>query len=240
MHPAPPGAWKPLSALAVTSFVLSLLLILIALPGFWITEAFPLALGIYTLMKVKAGQKRGRMLAVWAIVISLAIGSCTFVMHQGMRGVLTGTAESILSILSSKDSDASKDKSLRSWAWPTALEDDADLTKDWLARYDAVVSEYGPWSETFDMPSIIYGSTPLLIAPEGIVEVGTVDKKPSDWTMGSAIWAPAVFEKGVVYIVLVLQAGDKKGVEALSKLRPGEETAVLGDVRFFRTKAAKP
>jgi hypothetical protein len=237
MHPAPPSTWKPLSGLAVTAFVLSLLLILIALPGLWIVQLVPLLLGVFTLMTVKPGQKRGRILAVWAIIISLAMGSCAFTMHQGMRGVLSGTTESILSVLSSKAADAEKTKSLRTWAWPKALEKDNTLPAKWMERYAGVVAKYGAWEETFELPSILYGSTPLLMAPEGMIEIGSEDAKPPNWTMGSAIWTPAVFEKGLVYVAVVLQGGDQKAVEALGTLRPGEETAVVGDLRFFRAKA---
>ncbi|MDJ0521136.1 MAG: DUF4190 domain-containing protein [Planctomycetota bacterium] len=236
-HPAPKSEWKPLSGLAVTAFVLSLVLILIALPGLWIVQLVPLLLGIATLVMVKPGQRRGRILAVWAIVISLAIGSCSFTMHQGMRGVLSGTNESILSVLSSKISDEEKAKSLRSWVWPKALEQDEKLPATWMQRYAGVVAEFGPWRESFELPSIVYGSTPLLIAPEGLVEIGSDGEKPPSWTMGSTIWTPAVFEKGIVHVAIVLQEGDQKGVEALGTLRPGEETAVVGDVRFFRAKA---
>jgi hypothetical protein len=239
MHPAPPTAWKPLSGLAVTAFVLSLLLILVALPGLWIVQAVPFLLGIYTLWTVKVGQRRGRILAVWAIVISLAIGSCSLTMHQGMRGMLSGTTESILSVLSSKSSTEEKTKSLRAWAWPKALEKDEALPQTWMQRYADVVAKYGAWKESFDLPSIFLGSTPLLMPAEGLVEVGSEDVKPPGWTTGSTIWTAAVFEKGLVYVAVVLQAGDQKAVEALGSLRPGEETAVVGDVRFFRAKGEK-
>ena len=217
--------------------MLSLLLILIALPGLWIVQLVPLLLAVFTLMTVKPGKKRGRILAVWAIVISLAIGSCSFTMHQGMRGVLSGTTESILSVLSSKIADDEKTKSLRAWAWPKALEKDEALTTKWMERYAGVVAKFGAWTEAFELPSILYGSTPLLMAPEGLVEIGSEDAKPPSWTMGSAIWTPAVFENGIVHVVLVLGEGDQKGVESLGELRPGEESPVIGDIRFFRAKA---
>ena len=161
-------------------------------------------------------------------------------MHNGMRGVLSGTTESILSVLSSKATADEKTKSLRSWAWPAALEKDDTLPAKWMERYEGVVAEFGPWKESFDLPSILYGSTPLLMAPEGLIEIGSEDAKPPSWTMGSTIWTPAVFEKAIVYIAVVLQEGDQKGVEALGTLRPGEETAVVGDLRFFRMKAGNP
>jgi hypothetical protein len=238
-HPAPQSEWKPLSALAVTAFVLSLVLILFALFGLWVAQLVPFLLGVYTLVTVKQGQKRGRILAVWAIVISLAIGSCSLVVHQGMRSVLSGTTESILSVLSSKTADAEKRKSLRSWAWPTALEKDDTLPTKWMERYAGVVAKYGPWKETFELPSILGGSWPLLTAPQDVVEVGSEDAKPPSWMMGSTIWTQAVFENGLVYVAVVFQDGDQKAVEAVPELRPGEETPIVGDIRFFRAKAEK-
>ncbi len=238
-HPAPPSTWKPLSGWALTAFVLSLVLIVVALYGYWIVEALPLAIGIITLKKVKRGEKRGRLFALWAIIIAFGVGSCSYMIHSGSRGIFSKTAESLMSVLSSQSPTEQKAESLRAWAWPKALEKDPKLPTTWMDRYAGVVAKYGPWLERFDLPSLWSGMRSMLMTPADVVEIGSDDVKPPAWPPWAAFWVKAPFEKGMVYVAVVFQDGGQDAGMALKELKPKEESAIIGDVRFYRAKAEK-
>lgn len=237
-HPAPPAGWVPLSGLALTSFILSVVLVVVALLGLWIVELVPLVLGAYTLTTFKTGKQRGRMLAVWAIVISISAGSCAFVSHQSLRTVFSGISESLLSALSSKETDENRDAALKPWVAPAALEKNPDLLKQWRERYAGVADAYGAWSGTLDLPTPILGGTLLFVAPDGVTEVGTGEEPPKTWMRGAVVWTPAVFERGTVYVAVVFLEGDQEALRGVQdKLQPGTQAPIVGDLRFFEKQA---
>jgi len=235
-----PPAWIPLSGLAITSFVLSLVFFVIAFLGLWAIEIIPLALAVYTLLTVKAGKRRGRMLAIWAVVISLSAGSCTFVIHQSARSVFGGITESLLSALSSKESAENQAEALKPWAWSEALGKNPDLVMAWRERYAQAEQAYGPWTGELELPSILLGGAVLFVPPEDITEIGTGKESPREWVRGAVVWTPAAFERGLVHVAVVFQDGGANALRGVQEqLQPGQQVPIVGDLRFFEVKAEK-
>ena len=234
-HPAPPPGWKPISAMAVVSFILSLVLVLIAVGGLWITELLPLGLGIYTLVTLKTGKKRGRLLAIWAVVIAVSAGSCSFYVHHSGRTVFRGIGESLLTAFSATTGGEVQEKALKAWSWPEAVEADPELIKHWQERYAAVVEAYGPWTGEVELPSVFLGFMPVLLPPDNVEEVATGEDMPT-WFPSAVVWLRPVFERGTVHMAIVLQKGDESARTAAGQLNPEKPAPVLGDVRFFRDK----
>jgi hypothetical protein len=108
-----------------------------------------------------------------------------------------------------------------------------------MERYAGVVALYGPWLERFELPSVMSGMTSMIVPPDGVVEIGSEDVKPPAWPTWSAFWVKAPFEKGLVHVAVVFQAGDQESAMALKELTPGQESAIIGDLRFYRAKAEK-
>ena len=152
MHPAPATSWRPISGLALASFFAALLVALVsAVSGTWIGLLIPLALGVLTWLKVDPRLKRGRPLAIWAILISLVMGSCSVMGNNFMRSMALEMNESILNVFAFSKTDEDKLKSLRAGTWPAALEADPELHAKWIARHAAVVR--GPNASNCPPPS---------------------------------------------------------------------------------------
>lgn len=239
-HPAPPPeGWQPLSGLAVTAFVLSLVFILLAVLGFWIAQMLPLALGIFTLASVRAGQRRGRVLAVWGIVIALGAGSCSYAMHAKVREMFGGMAESVLAALSSNGTDAEIEDALDDWFRPADLTADPELIARIRGRYRELVGAVGPYRNEIELGTAYLGSLPIFWPPKDVEEVGTAGKGAVNLP-GAAVWVDARFAHESVHVAIVLLDKAQQDLEALAALGPGAGAAPLvADVRFFRARGRR-
>lgn len=216
-----------------------MLAIFAAMSGYWIALLLPLVLGFLAFVKIDTTKKRGRMLGLWAMIISAAGGSCTWYGTSQLGGMVEEISSSLLSHLAFSESAEDRAKSLRAWTWPEALEKEPKLHDIWSARYAEVVKLYGPWKETIELPSQLKGVTPLYVQPDEVVEVGTPDALPLGWKPGSVLWAQAVFEKGTVHMAVVIENGEASPMTLAKNYRPGEATQLIGDIRFYRPKGAK-
>jgi hypothetical protein len=225
-----------MSGLAVTSFVLSLVFILVAVPGVWISQLIPLGLGVLALFTVKASERRGRALAVWAIVIALGAGSCSYTMHNGMRSVLGHMGESLLSALSAKVPDDERDAALKPWMYAPALEKDPELLATIRKRYAATQEALGSYKGAVELGTPLLGFFPLFVPPKGVKEIGTGEAPPA-WEPGAVVWVTVPFERGAAHMAILLQGGERDSVQGLGELQPGGQAAIVGDLRFFRAAA---
>lgn len=233
-HPAPAQTYRPLSGLAVTAFILSLVLFFVAMYGLWIVELIPLGLGILTLVTVKPGAKRGRVLAVWAIVIAIGAGSCTYLMHSSARSAVGKMSTSLLSALSAKGiEDADAEKVLAPWFHKPVLEKHPDRIKDVRARYALVEAELGAYQGEVDLGSVYRGAMTFMLPPDGVEEIGSGDDPTG---LRAVVWVKAVFEKGPAIMAIVLKGGGQDDIFALGELRDSE-APIVGDLRFYRPKA---
>ena len=233
-HPAPPS-YMPLSGLAVTSFVLSILLGLVALVGIWASELVPILLGVFAVLTIRTNGKRGRLLAIFAIFIAFGFGACSFMMHSSGMEAFSKIPESVLTALSADEADAGKDEELRKWAWPEGLEKNPQMLEQWRANYAKAAAAFGPWQDKLDLGVPWLGFSVLFFPPSDIEEIGGTEPMP-EWTPGCVLWVPAVFEKGIVHMAVVMQDGTVAGQQALKEFKPDEALPIIGDVRFFRPK----
>ncbi len=232
-HPAPRQGWVPMSALAVTAFVLSIVFMFVAFYGLWIVELVPLAMGVFTLLTVKPGQKRGRILAIWAIVIAIGAGSCTYFMHANMRAVVGEMGETILAALSAKGATPEdREKALKPWLFEEALEKNPDLVATLHERFLKVEAELGPYKNELDLGSPYRGSMTYMMQPDLDGEIGSEDTPPG---MLTALWITAKFEKGNAVMSLTIRRGGRDDVWALGELQ-AKAAPIIGDIRFYRPK----
>ena len=219
--------------MAVFAFVFSLIGILASVAAWWI-EIFPVALAVLALVVVSADKRRGRALAVWAIVIGLCAGSCAYVLHTGARQLASTLVGSVLSALASDATDEAKDDAIAPWMHPPTLE--TDIRQKIRERYARVTQEYGAYVHPPDVGGFFASMAPLIIPPEGIEEIGRSDtqKLPAP---GSCFWVRTNFEKGVVVVSIELRGGKMDDISGMQgELEPGAPAPLVSDVRFFRVK----
>jgi hypothetical protein len=177
------------------------------------------------------------VLALWAIVIAIGAGSCSYMVHGKMRDQIGNVGESLLAALSAKDvSTADSDKVLKAWFVPEALTKNPELLATIHTRYGQVEERFGAYKGEVDLGGSYFGVWPLLLPPQAVVEVGT-DEVPPGWTQGSVFWLTAVFEKGRVMMAILLAGADQQSLQnAVRELQGTGEAAIVEDVRFFRPK----
>lgn len=235
---APPTQWRPMSGMAVFAFVFSLVGILVSAALWWI-EIVPIALAVACLTMVSPEKRRGRALAVWAILIGLCVGSCMFVVHSGMRQFVVDVSGAVLSALASDATDAEKDDVLAGWMHPPALEDDTRARI--RARFAAVTARLGTYEHPPEAGSFLGGMAPIVIPPQDAVEI-RAEGEP-DEALGQCFWARAVFrgDDGPtdVHVALELLGGtlSTKNLGGVDKdHEAGTPIPVVSDVRFFVSK----
>jgi hypothetical protein len=238
--PPAPEEWKPLSGLALTSFLLSLVLLVVGAMGPWFILLIPLLLGAYALLRFRPEKQRGRRLAIVAVVVSFFGMGLTYSMHKSAQVHFTNMARSVLTALTSAVPPEQQDEALRNWTWVPALEAEPDLHAQWRTRYAEAVKAYGPWSGEFVSASVFATVWDYLVAPEDLQEIGS-DKEPSEeWATGGVFWFPLRFEQGTVWMAMVLHKGDAKSLQAAQdELKGTDPVASFGDLRFYRVAAAE-
>lgn len=222
-----------MSGLAVFAFVFSLIAILASVAAWWV-PIFPIALAILALVKAPADRRRGRALAVWAIVIALCTGSCAYVMHSGVRTLALTVSGSVLSALASDASDAEKDEVLAPWMHAPTLE--TDLRARIRARYTRVQDTYGKYIHPPVVGGFFSGLPDLMVPPEDIEEIGRTDQEPPPKPM-QCFWVRANFEKGQVVVSLELVGGEVSDLKSIQdELKTGAPAPLVSDVRFYKMK----
>jgi hypothetical protein len=236
-HPAPPEGWRPMSGMAVTCFVLSLVFILPSIVGFWVVQLLAIALGIYTILTINNERRRGRLLAIWGVVIAVGVGSCSFAFWSGVRGFFKGIATSQLAALSSDVSDEEKDEAMRGWFQAETLEKDPGLLADVRRRYAALVADVGPYRNEIDLGTPLFGAAPILAPPtERLEEYGVAPDERGGLPAAGA-WVRARFERGEPWVCFVMMERTNENIQEISQVGSGP-MPLLTNVRFFRVAAA--
>ena len=237
-HPAPAG-WRPLSGLALTAFILSLVLVLPALGGYWWLQAVPALLGIGVFLWVKPQKRRGRLFGMFAALIALAVGFLGFQMHQVMRTSSATMADSVLTALDAQVSDEERDKALTPWLDEKVRE--GDRLSQIKARYAVVQGAVGRYTGEIDTGSIFATAFQFLHADgpspgRDMEELGNPEGQVT-LPLEGTLWLPARFEGGTVHIAITLGEGGLEAFQqALAKWQGRSPAAVIGDVRFFRPR----
>jgi hypothetical protein len=226
-----------MSGWAVLAFVLSLVGFVVGLFWTWWPLAIPLAIGVGVLVLVPAGTRRGRVLAGWAIGLSLLAGSCSYTIHSMARTMLHDMANDVMSALSSKDGDAkSRDDALKRWVLKEAVE--AGALARIRERFAKVEAEMGPYAnEPIPKASVFSGTVAYMMAPANVEEIDPPRREDAGLVArpDAAFWFEVRFEKGVVYAAFELASAFKPDMKG--GRTPGEGMPLLQDVRFFRPKA---
>ena len=228
-----PAPLPPFSGLAISAFVLSFIAGFAAIAAYWQATLIPIALAVLAILLIAKTGKRGRILAYFAIGVSLAFGSCSYMLHTQGRDVWVKVPQGMLAILASDESAEAKDEKLTAWAWPAALEKSPELTKTWRASFDAMVDELGPWQGEVVVGSHAPGMFgPIVPPPHGDEIRPTTDAEPP--AALDAIWVQVPFEKGTVWLCVVLGSEPGDGKDAASNIQEDGPGACAGGMRYFR------
>lgn len=238
-HPAPPPE-RPISGRAVLSFVLALVSIVVGLAtGLWWVALVPFGLALYALATVSPLLRRGRILAFLGLVLSLLVGSCTYMANESLRSVAKRGAGAILAALSS---EAAADEQLRAakpWIYKTAF--DAGIFDTLRTRFEKVVAEFGPYENgSVDLASRFLGAIALTKPPEGVREIGAAPDAGLP-ALGKNFWVVTRFGKSEVHVALELMGGNVSLAESMpgnSGGRPSDGMPWISDVRFFVAREA--
>ena len=203
-HPAPPPH-RPLSGWAVLSLVLALIGVVVGLfTWLWWVALVPLALGIGVLVGVSPRERRGRILAVFALILALFSGPCVYVLNNQMRGSVARATTAILGALDSTSGDEAQQRALERWLYKPALE--RGVVDTLRQRHAALTERFGRFAPPVEAGSLFGGVVALVSPPEGVVEVPE-DAAAKPPAVGHTMWAQASFGSQRVYVALELMDG---------------------------------
>lgn len=230
--PNAPSGWRPMSGLAITALIASIVLGVVAFFWWW-AAVVPLALSLLAVVKAVPARFRGRGLAIAGVVVSLLFGSCAFMAHATFRTLATDVTEELLRPLAATDLDeAERDHRLKDWVTERAVEEGVlDHVK---ARFAAVVERLGPYQGNLRAGSTFSGILAVMGGPRdgGLAQVDDEEATTLEVLPGSALWSVASFERGDVHVALFL--GDPQDATKLQQaLAAGSKTRVVKDLRFY-------
>jgi hypothetical protein len=225
-----------MSALAVLSLVLALLLGVVAIAGFWWVEAVPLVLGIAALGATGPGRKRGRGVAIAAIVLAGAGGAFSFLSHRALERAIEDHLGGLIGAL-----DRGERAKAEEWRLAPAEGATAPDVGPWVARAAVARERLGPHLGETTVGSVWLGFMVALVHPEGVEEVDPRGAKPLG--LGEALWARVAYEKGTAWFAFVGRETGTPG-SALEDLRglgeDGKAHPWVRDVRVYLDRAAAP
>jgi hypothetical protein len=234
-HPGPGEAWRPLSGLCLSAFILALALALLSLISLWAGLLLPLALGIVALVTVDGTRYRGRALAWWAVGLSLVFGGWGLTSTRLISKRVDHLASGFVRALRSTLPEAERRKGIEAWLEPSATRDEV-LTRI-LARWEQAQTRLGPVTGSAILPSLWAGQLPLMVPPGGTVAVDEPGNPSAMPAPGMVLWVRLPFERGEAHLALWVGDGTATGLTAaVEKLGGDGPAAVVRDARFF----AKP
>ena len=235
---AAPPAYRPMSAGAVTAFVLAIVLTIPAYAiGLWWTEVLPLLVAALSWGGMSSGARRGTGLAITASLNAFGVGALGCISHRELKAVAEKGFAPFADALAADDR-----ATLAKWA--VESEDAATRMDLWKRRIDAAKASSGQYRHELQLPGSIWsGSLVALARPPGVEEVEPKGDKALETL--DAWWMRATFEKGEVWIALVGRVDDdhpKGGLSAFQVLEGAGATGRvdsphgIADVRVFRAK----
>jgi hypothetical protein len=235
-HPGPPEGWRPLSGLALSAFVASLVLALVT-PVLVLVQAIPLFLGLLALLTVDPERRRGRPLAAWAMGIAIVVGGVCYVTARELHGRSQRLARQLVGALADREGDLGSQ--LEGWFTLPALE--GGVPERVRERYARLEEELGRFRGELETGSVWFGFSSLLQRPEGLEEVG---KRPDDRDLPvvGSLWVEAVFERGRASVAIVLAPDElARTARVLGDLTATDRPArIVQDLRFLRRPVDAP
>jgi hypothetical protein len=221
-----------MSGLALSAFVVSLVLAFVSMLGVWVVMALPLLLGVLAWTNTSPERFRGRALGMWAVGISLLCGSCSYLIHEDGVDRVRTVGAGVLGALQGKQTDRLED-----WLTPDARE--KGVAAKLRERFDAVVAQVGPYAGEVEAGGTFTGMIPSMIPPTDLVEVGS-SGSASPPAPGEALWVRARFERETLHVGVVVGGGGPQGFQnALQEMREGA-SPIVSDLRFFRSGGEPP
>jgi hypothetical protein len=229
-HAAPPP-WRPLSALAVTAFVVAVFGGFLAFLGMWWLAVPGLLLGAVAWSTLADGRKRGRGLALAGAVLSLGAGVGAFVVHRLASEGFETALEPFVEALVRDDAAA-----LSRWI-PEALPRE-EIVARWRARMSAARESAGAYAGRLEVGDVWWGSLVTMIAPPRSIEREFGPPEPERIAPGSALWVRVHFEREPLWLALLPPPGSRgtEGLQDLVKSLGGNGLPRVGDVRVFGTR----
>ncbi len=234
-HPAPERTWRPLSGLAVLSFILAVAGVVVSLYWWWV-EIIPFILGLGVLFGVSRRLRRGHALAIAAVVISLAVGSCSYRANADHKRHIREVSTSLLSALRPDIAGDVRDDAMRPWFRTDAL--DRGVLDDVIKRHHVVEAEFGSFQGEVDTGGFFDSAFQRWTQPHHLVEIGN-DTPAPPLQVGTVWWVPASYERGTVFVGVHLfqgkpDLGQMLGLAREGKMKPGVRAPIVADLRFYR------
>jgi hypothetical protein len=227
----------PISILAVLAFFSSFIAGGLSFMLGWNVVLIPIALAGLALMLMRSNGKRGRILAIFGLLVATGFGSCAWLAHYKGSDELTAVPRGLLGILADKSTTVeAKDAALATWMWPKALEDNPALAASWRARFAKIESEFGAWSGEVAHGDHQVGFNAIFMPPPHGEEIQPPAGAPAASALapGGAVWVKAPFAKGPIWVCAVLVTGDDDFREEHFRAYKDGVHAVAGAIRYFR------
>jgi hypothetical protein len=220
-YPAPP-AWRPMSAMAILSLVLAILLALVAFLGLWWVEVFPLLLGLFALSATGPMKKRGKGIAIAGVVVAAAAGAFAFAVHRGIEIAIEDHFKGFVAALDGADP-------VKAATFAAEPEKAAAAIPTWIARAAAARERLGAYSGKLSVGSLFFGIAGAFVPPKDVDEVEPRGAKDPDHE--ATLWARVKYERGTAWFSI---SGDP---EKLKDMKGEKIPPVVTDVRVYLPKA---
>jgi hypothetical protein len=221
---------RPRSAFAVWTLVVTIVLGIGSMVTFlWAALIPAVLLGVVALRKIKPQLMRGQVMVIVALVMSMLVGSCSYMGAKTLRDIVEHVGAGALGALGSEEPDR-----LDKWIAMAARDDGA--AERIKKRFEAVVAANGPYQSELALPSMWLGAVPLVAPPTDVEEIGPVEGEA--WTLRpGALWFKAVFRDASVHVELFLGEDAQQGMAKAATDAQGQvPSAVVHDLRFFQDK----
>ena len=238
---AAPSPYVPVSGGAVTALVLSVVLFFVALFGPWWCEIIPVILVLFCWGAISQGRRRGKPVAIIALVLALLGGG---IAYWTQKTISTVFGEHLAPVVVALEKGNAAEVS--TWLADDAPDRDATVLR-WIARSKAAHAAEGAFSGDLEIPFSLWGFMGGLIAKPDVREEfeprGTEPVRT-----GSTFWFKARCARGAVYVAFDCGSPERfrKATEEMKgaggTADSGEKTKSLKDafrsavaeVRYFR------
>ncbi len=229
----PPPGWRPLSGLALTAFIVSLLLGMAAfVSGAWWLAVVAALLSLAGFLRAVPARFRGRGFAITGLVISITFGFVAYQTQASFRGTAVRLASSVMRVLDADIAEDVRAERLRDWLHPAATE--AGEIDKLRTRWADLVAKMGPYKQGVVAGSTFGGHMGVWVGPQDPALVQSDDPSrglpDAGTSVGKMVWARAAFEKGTVHVALHFEGKPGEGLEAVGA---GGTTPVLSTVLFY-------
>jgi len=188
-----PPAYVPVSGLSVTALVLAIVLFFVAIIGPWWCEILPVLLVILAWGSLARRKRRGKPVAIIALVLALAAGGYAYSAQKAISTVVGEQVAPVVVALGKGDrAEVSK------WLAEGAADREARIDR-WLARAKAAQAAEGDFQGELLIPFNLWGFMAGLMAKPDVREEFE-PKGDASPVVGATFWFRAACARGNVYV----------------------------------------